>query len=161
MRTHNQRPASVYVLESLLLLLGLNGLAGGIGLFGDPSGQAIGFPLDWLENTPFNSYLIPGIILFIVLGVFPLVVMVLLHFKPNWLVMRGLESLTHEHWSWLASLTVGSAAVIWIVVQFLMLGVRYPVQIGLELVVITLGIVIIAVTLFLTVQRYYALPKRP
>ncbi len=159
--TKQARPFTVYLLIALLTFLDLNGLAGGVGLFGNPSGKAIGFPLAWLENTPFNSYLIPGIILFTALGIFPIIVSLLLWFKPKWSVMRGLEHLSHEHWSWQASLTVGSVAVIWIVVQFLMLGVRHPVQIGLELVVITLGIVIIAVTLFPSVQRYYALPKHP
>jgi hypothetical protein len=124
MKTQNikqARPFTVYVLIALLIFLGLNGLAGGIGLFGDPSGQAIGFPQGWLENTPFNSYLISGIILFTVLGVFPIVVSFLLFFKPHWSAVRGLEHLTHKHWAWLASLSVGVATVIWIVVQFLML----------------------------------------
>jgi hypothetical protein len=157
--TKQARPFTVYLLIALLIFLGLNGLAGGVGLFGDPSGKAIGFPLAWLENTPFTNYLIPGIILFTVLGIFPIIVSLLLWFKPKWLAMRGLEHFSHEHWSWLASLTVGTATVIWIVVQFLMLGVRHPVQIGLEIFVITLGIVIIAVTLLPSVQRFYALPK--
>jgi hypothetical protein len=157
--TSAKRPFTVYILIFLLAILGLNGLAGGIGLIGDSSGEAIGFPLAWLENTPFNDYLIPGHILFTVLGIFPIVVSVLLYFKPEWSAMRPLERFTHEHWSWLASLTVGVAAVIWIVVQFLMLGVRHPVQIGLEIVVITLGIVIIAVSLFPSVRHYYQIPK--
>jgi hypothetical protein len=150
------RPSSVYLLITLLVFLGLNGLAGGVGLMSDPSGQAIGFPQWWLDNTPFNTYLIPGIILFTVLGVFLIVVGFLLFFKPDWSVVRGLEHRTHKHWSWLASMTVGIATVIWIVVQFLMLGARHPIQIGLEIIIITLGVLILSVSLFPSVRRHYA-----
>lgn len=151
------RPFTVYLLMALLVFLVLNSLAGGIGLMGDPSGKTIGFPQGWLDYTPFDSFFIPGLILFTVLGIFPLLVTVLLYFKPTWSIMGSLEHLTHEHWSWWASLTVGIATVTWIVVQFLMLGARHPVQIGLEIIVSTLGIVIIAVNLFPSVRRYYAL----
>ncbi len=42
---------------------GLSGLAGGYGLIADPSAASLGMELSWLEGTPFNTYLIPGIIL--------------------------------------------------------------------------------------------------
>jgi hypothetical protein len=151
------RPFSVYVLMVLLLFLGVSAIYGGYNLIVDPSGGQLHMPSSWIETTPFQNYLIPGLILFSVLGVFPLIVTALLFFTPDWSVMRGLEHLTHEHWSWLASLTVGIALIIWITVQFLMFGARHPVQIGLELTLGTLGIVIIAVSLFPAVRRYYAL----
>jgi hypothetical protein len=42
---------------------GLSGLAGGYGLIADPSAATLGMELSWLEGTPFNDYLIPGIVL--------------------------------------------------------------------------------------------------
>ncbi len=42
---------------------GLSGLAGGYGLIADPSAASLGMELSWLEGTPFNDYLIPGIVL--------------------------------------------------------------------------------------------------
>jgi hypothetical protein len=151
------RPVSVYSLMFLLLLLGTNAIYGGYILIVDPSGSQLQLPSGWLELTPFPNYLVPGLILFTVLGVFPLVVTILLYFKPDWSAMHELERLTHEHWSWLASLTVGLALIIWITVQFLMFGARHPVQIGLELTLGTLGIAIIAVSLLPSVRHYYAL----
>jgi ABC-type multidrug transport system permease subunit len=153
------RPFSVYVLMVLLLLLGSSAIYGGYNLIADPSGNQLQLPSGWLELTPFPSYLIPGLILFTVLGVFPLVVAILLYFKPDWSAMQPLEHLTHEHWSWLASVTVGIALLIWITVQFLMFGARHPVQIGLELSLGTLGIIIIAVSLFPSVRHYYQISK--
>jgi len=150
------RPAGVYLLVLGLLLLGVGALAGGFGLVGDPSGRAIGIPLSWLEHTPFSSFLIPGLILLVVLGIFPLFTALALWLRPQWRAMQALEYLTHEHWAWSASLTVGMAALIWIMVQFLMLGVRHPVQIGLEVFVAGLGLVIIALSLRPSVRHYCA-----
>jgi hypothetical protein len=41
----------------------------GYALIKDPSGNLLELPLKYLDHTPFNNYLIPGIILFIVHGV--------------------------------------------------------------------------------------------
>jgi hypothetical protein len=151
------RPFSVYVLMFLLLFLGISAIYGGYNLIVDPSGGQLQLPSGWIESTPFKNYLIPGLILFTVLGVLPLVTVIALWLRPEWSWTKGLESLTHEHWSWLASVKVGVALIIWITVQFLMFGARHPVQIGLEFSLGTLGILIIAVSLFPSVRRYYAL----
>ncbi len=52
------------VLGSLLAFAALNGFAGGyFGLSG-----AEGVPLEWLEGSPFHSYFIPGLVLFVAVG---------------------------------------------------------------------------------------------
>jgi hypothetical protein len=48
---------------------GLSGLLGGVGLILDPTAATLGMDLNWLEGTPFKSYLIPGIVLFSVNGI--------------------------------------------------------------------------------------------
>src|SRR5687768_13830790 len=51
-------------LVALLALVGVNALAGGYyAVSGAP-----GVPVEWLRGTPFQSYLIPGLILFCVVG---------------------------------------------------------------------------------------------
>lgn len=150
------RPMSVYVLMGLLTVLGVSALAGGFGLFADPTGESVGIPLEWLEHSPFSSFLIPGLVLFCLLGVFPLLTVFALWTRPGWGLMRPLERRTHEHWSWSAGLTAGIAALVWIAVQFLMLGVRHPVQIGLEVFIAALGLALVASSLLPSVRRYYA-----
>jgi hypothetical protein len=150
------RPSSVYVLMFLLLLLGISAMYGGYNLMVDPSGGQLQMPSNWIESTPFKNYFIPGLILFTVLGISPLVTVVALWLRPTWTLVRGLEHLSHEHWAWLASVKLGIALIIWITVQFLMFGARHPVQIGLELSLGTLGILIITISLFPSVRRYYA-----
>lgn len=53
----------------LLIFTGLNALIAGSLFIYDLSGQKIGMTLDYLKFSPFNSFLIPGIILFLVNGV--------------------------------------------------------------------------------------------
>ena len=47
---------------------GLSGVAGGTGLIADPTAAALGMELEWLHGTPFNNYLIPGIVLLVFNG---------------------------------------------------------------------------------------------
>src|SRR5438552_2100126 len=46
----------------------------------DPSGKLIQFPEDTLDDTPFTSYLIPGIFLTFVIGLYPVLVTIWLLF---------------------------------------------------------------------------------
>ena len=48
---------------------GLSALAGGIGLMGDPSGKSLQMDTSMLAGSPFESFLIPGIVLFVVNGI--------------------------------------------------------------------------------------------
>ena len=50
---------------------------GGGGLIFDPTGEAMQMPIEFLKDSPFENFLIPGIILFIVNGLFNLFVGIL------------------------------------------------------------------------------------
>ena len=53
-----------YLLGTLLAIAALNAFGGGVyGMAG-----AEGVPLAWLDGTPFDSYLVPSLILFAVVG---------------------------------------------------------------------------------------------
>ena len=47
---------------------GLSALAGGYGLITDPTGKALQMGRSMLANSPFDDFLIPGLILFIING---------------------------------------------------------------------------------------------
>jgi len=51
----------------LHILVGAFGLMGGYAAISEPNGP-FGIPLDVLKNGPFNNFLIPGLTLFIVIG---------------------------------------------------------------------------------------------
>lgn len=52
----------------LQVFIGVGAVAGGLGLALDPSGASLGVPLELLAETPFATFLIPGIVLFAVNG---------------------------------------------------------------------------------------------
>jgi hypothetical protein len=59
----------VYFLGALQIFIGLTAIAGGFGLVSDPSGTKMNIPLEWLSNSPFTNYFVPGLVLLIVNGV--------------------------------------------------------------------------------------------
>ena len=61
------------VLGSLQVFIGLGAIGGGLGLILEPSGANLGIPLEALENSPFSTYLVPGIVLLTVNGLGSLV----------------------------------------------------------------------------------------
>lgn len=74
----------------LLLFNAVSALYGGWGLMSDPSGKSMQMPLSFLEHSPFEDFLVPGIILFITNGLFSLLfaLMALLKFMNySWLVI--------------------------------------------------------------------------
>lgn len=56
------------MLGSILLVVALSAFGGGC--YGIAGAKSI--PLEWLEGSPFNNYLIPGLFLFIFIGGFAL-----------------------------------------------------------------------------------------
>lgn len=93
-------------LIALHLFVGIGALAGGMAAITNPQ-DPLGIPVSTLKNSPFRDYLIPGIILFTVIGLGNIFSAVMFHFK---LKFQGYIS---SVFSW--------ALVIWIVVQCIML----------------------------------------
>lgn len=52
----------------ILFIVGIGALLGGAMAISDPYGVTFGMPTDALKNGPFTSFLIPGLFLFIVIG---------------------------------------------------------------------------------------------
>ena len=74
----------------LLFILGITALAGAMGMILDPTGQGMGLPPEMLDRTPFESFLIPAIILGIFNGILSLVFAVLIIRKNrlgSWFVL--------------------------------------------------------------------------
>lgn len=58
----------------LLFFLGLTAIFGSYYLITDPSGESLQMPPGILDSTPFENYLIPGILLLIVNGIPALII---------------------------------------------------------------------------------------
>jgi len=84
---------ALYFLISLLAFLGLGAIGGGGVLILSPSGELMGMPLSLLDHSPFSSFLIPGIILFTVLGLAPFLLIFALLKKPRKQLRRNAQLL--------------------------------------------------------------------
>ncbi|MBN8707004.1 MAG: hypothetical protein J0L62_14115 [Bacteroidetes bacterium] len=111
----------------LLLLNGTGAIYGGWLLITSPDGSSLQLPLDYLKSSPFETYLIPGIILFTVNGLFSfltLLLMILKNKKVPWFILAQGVMLTG-----------------WIIVQVIMIQVFHPFQLIFGIVgIILMGI---------------------
>lgn len=105
----------------VLGFLGLGAIGGGIILIISPSGELIGIPLSEFKNIPFNSYLIPGIILFFVLGVFPFLLIAALLKKPESILADHFNIFKDMHWSWTYSIYIAFALIGWVHIELIFL----------------------------------------
>lgn len=55
-------------LAILQVFVGFTAIVGGAKLVSDPSGNAVGVPLEWLSGSPFSDYSIPGWALVVAIG---------------------------------------------------------------------------------------------
>lgn len=102
----------------LLVFLGISAIGGGGALILSPSGKLLGgLPLSLLKNSPFNDFLYPGIILFLVLGIFPCLVIYALMKKPENRWAESLNFFKDMFWAWSFSIYVAFALIIWLQVE--------------------------------------------
>lgn len=99
-------PATLRWLSAIDLFVAVTAIFGGVTLFTDPSGRSLGLPVSLLERSPFETYLIPGLVLAVLVGGFAL--------------FAGVAHLVRWRFAGQASLFAGLVLVGWIVVQVLL-----------------------------------------
>ena len=127
------RPRTRFAAASLVLevVLSIGALAGGLVLIVAPRGEIMPLPLSALAGSPFETYLGPGLILFAVLGLGPL-----LAARLAW-IRHPLAPV--------AAFVVGAALLIWVGVEIAIVG--YSNEPPLQATYLVLGALIIAVAL--------------
>lgn len=133
----------VFLLCCLHLFLGIGALWGGTMLVLAPDGSKLGMELTWLNHAPFTSFLIPGIILFVFMGVLPMLTCYGLLYKPDWVWANLLNIYRGKHWSWAFSLYAGIIVILWIVFQQVWTGYFWlqPVMIGTGLLIMIISLI--------------------
>ncbi len=111
------------VLLFLLAFLGLGAIGGGGIFIISPSGKLMGMPLSVLDHSPFNNFLFPGILLFSVLGLLPILLIIASLKKPESTLAERFNFFKDMHWSWSFSIYIGFALIIWIQLQMVFLSV--------------------------------------
>lgn len=126
-------------------------LYGGVSMIIAPDGHLLGMNTEWLNNSPFTSFLIPGIILSIIGVLFPALCLFGLWTKKEIRLIAALNIFRDKHWAWAYSLYTGIMMVIWIAIQQLM--TQYFI---LQPLISLNGIGIVIITLLPSVQKAYA-----
>jgi hypothetical protein len=123
--TQPRQPLNRFAKGLLVLevLLSLGALGGGFVLILAPRGEIMPLPLSALAGSPFDTYLGPGLILFSVLGMGPL-------------VAARLAWLRHP-FAPVAAFIVGVALLIWVAVEIAIIG--YSNEPPLQAIYLTLG----------------------
>lgn len=143
--------------RSILLVLlhgflSIGAIGGGLLFIISPSGELMGLSASLLDDSPFPSYFIPGLILLLVLGILPAIVAVALIKQWAWTWAEALNIFKDRHWSWTFSLYIGFILIIWIVAQVAIIKELSV----LQLIFIVWGMVIQIVTLLPSTQRKYS-----
>ncbi|MGF7059127.1 hypothetical protein [Brassicibacter mesophilus] len=94
----------LFILHSFV---GIGAMAGGLAAITNPQ-EPLGVPVEILKYSPFNDFLIPGIILFAMIGIGNIFSALMIYLKSRY------QGYISSVFSW--------ALVIWIVVQCIMLN---------------------------------------
>lgn len=144
-----------YLLIVLIVIIAISGISGGVSLMIDPSGVNVQLNTSLLESTIFQNYLIPGVILFLLLGIFPFITAFGLMTRKKSKFLNRFNPYKKKHWAWAFSLYCGIILVLWIDVQVMMIGGGYILQ---SLYAI-LGVLVIVLTLLPPIYRFYKIKK--
>ena len=106
----------------LLTFLGLGAFCGGAILVISPSGDLFGMPLSLLAKSPFVNFLVPGLLLFLFLGMLPLLLVIPLLNKTDNKFAERLNFYKDMHWSWSFSIYTAFILIIWIQMEMMFLG---------------------------------------
>lgn len=110
------------LLGSLQLFIGVGAVPAGFALVIDPSGDSIGMPSEWMADTVFDTFLIPGLILML--------------FNGFGSCAAGILSLRKYQRAGELAIFLGGGLMVWIFVQIQMVPTHW-----LQSVYFTLGVV--------------------
>ena len=136
----------------LLAFLGISAIAGGGALMISPSGKLLGgLPLSILHRSPFSNFLIPGLILFLVLGLWPAFVIFALIKRPISKLGERINIFNDMYWAWSFSIYIAFALIVWIQIETIFIqGVGW-----LQTFYMFYSIPLIVVALLPSVRNHY------
>jgi hypothetical protein len=101
-----RKPLTVIALIGLLALLAFGAVQGGFAMVTNPL-EPLGMPLDYLEKTPVDTYLWPGVFFLAIAGASLLTVSGLLFDWPmRWAF--PIEARVGYRWPWIGALSTGT-----------------------------------------------------
>lgn len=140
----------LYFISTLHLFISLTSLVGGGMLMLKPDGSLLGMETEWLNESPFENYLIPGFILFTLNGILPMITFIGLLLKPKWDFANLFNIYPNRYWAWTYSLYIGIITIMWIIMQQMMTQYFW-----VQPVIVFIGLLIIVCTMLPSVMKEY------
>jgi hypothetical protein len=117
-----------YSLGALQAFIGISAIAGGFRLVSNPNGT-LDITIEWLSNSPFTNYLIPGLVLLAVIGF------------GN--VLAGVASFLNKRYAGGLAAILGTFLILFMTIEVWFIGLRnflQPLYFILGAVVLILGL---------------------
>lgn len=143
-----------YLLYLLHLFLGINACIGGFMLMLKSDGSLLQMNQDFLKNSGFSNFFIPGLLLFTFVGLPSILTFCGLAFKLNFKIIDMLNIYSDRHWAWAFSLYTGITTILWIAIQLLITEYFW-----IQPVIILVGLSILICSLTPGVMNHYKIKK--
>ncbi|MFZ5809540.1 MAG: hypothetical protein ACOY16_09705 [Chloroflexota bacterium] len=147
-----KRPLALWIVILWLVFLAFGGLYGGIAMLLDPSGASMGVDV-LLPLLPVPDFILPGLFLLSLMGLFPLVLVFGLLARPNWSWADALSRWSSHYWAWTGTLVLGLLLLLWLTVQAMLIGFTT----GLQYVMVVNALALLGFALWPSVRRLYRL----
>jgi hypothetical protein len=109
-----------------------------------------------LQHSPFKNFLIPGLILFVVLGLMPVFVVWGLLKRKDCKLAQMLNIYPDMHWSWSWSVYTGFALIIWIYMEvYFLQGFHW-----LHSFYFFYGVLLLVVVLLKSIRQQYSVNNK-
>lgn len=145
-----KRPFLLWFLIGFLLFLAVGGLYGGTTMLIDPTGKLI--QMDGiLPQLPVSTFFLPGLFLFVVMGILPLVLIFGLIGKVEWAWLIRMTAWSHYHWAWTGTVVLGISLLVWLAFQASLIGFQWPIQ----YITLTDGVLIVLTAIYPSIRKYY------
>ena len=136
-----RRPRALVALIVVLIFQAVSAIPPGAMLVISPSGELLHLPHSHLDGSPFPSFVVPGLVLSLVLGVLPALAATGLIRRWEAGPLARLNPFRRYTWAWTLSLVVGVGLLIWIGVEVIWVPYTFlqPLYaaVGLAIVVLT------------------------
>ncbi len=126
--TRKKQGSLTIALGALQVFIGVGAVPAGLALALEPSGASLGMPLEWLSDSPFPNFLIPGVVLMVVNGFGSLA--------------GAATSFLRYRYAGEIAMGLGGFLMLWIVAQVWWIGLSHwlqPLYFGFGLVEFVLG----------------------
>ena len=145
-----KRPFMLWPLILVLIFLAMGGISGGIPMLADPAnGGYLQFG-EMLPDLPVSNFILPGLFLLIVMGIFPLLLAYALIARPAWRWVDRLFQWSKYHWAWTGTLILVGIITIWLVYEGWLIG-WFPIT----YISAILGLLILFFAMLPSMRKFY------